>query len=294
SQDNSVTMVRNDFPDTLLIGNQENLGFARGNNQAFAKSRGRYFLLLNPDTRVLSGSLEKMVEFLDGHPDAGAVAPKYLNPDGTFQRYYYRFPNSLIFPISQTLPGVLISRKIMRKFLKNYYYLKDGDRFNAVCAIDQPAASALIVRSALFKGEDLFDERFAIFLNDVDLCRRIYKKGYRIYFLPDAEIIHYFGKGAGESATAIEIKDREFYIDWLRYIRKYHSFCAYVYAKFSLLILLAFFGIRDILGLSTLNKDKKTVLRNLQRRLVIILEKSSFDGRGSSLIRSYAHTKNFS
>ncbi|MFZ5801249.1 MAG: glycosyltransferase family 2 protein, partial [Candidatus Omnitrophota bacterium] len=108
SQDNSVTMVRNDFPDTLLIGNQENLGFARGNNQAFAKSRGRYFLLLNPDTRVLSGSLEKMVEFLGGHPDAGAVAPKYLNPDGTFQRYYYRFPNSLIFPISQTLPGVLI------------------------------------------------------------------------------------------------------------------------------------------------------------------------------------------
>src|SRR4030066_856653 len=93
SGDGSAEMVRKTFPETRLIENKENAGFARGNNQADAVSKGKVIGLLNPDTIVYPGTFEKMVDYLNTHEGVGAVSCKFLNPDGSLQRQYFRrFP----------------------------------------------------------------------------------------------------------------------------------------------------------------------------------------------------------
>src|SRR5579872_473225 len=92
SGDGTVDMVRQRFPWVTVISNTENVGFARGCNQALRASTGRYVLLLNPDTEVQPGALGKLVHFLETHPRVGAVGPRLLNTDGTFQLSVYREP----------------------------------------------------------------------------------------------------------------------------------------------------------------------------------------------------------
>ena len=92
SVDGSVMMVERDFPEVRVIANAENVGFARANNQAIATYQGRYVLLLNSDTEVLPGSLDKAVQFMDEHPQAGLAGTRLLNPDGSFQASHTPFP----------------------------------------------------------------------------------------------------------------------------------------------------------------------------------------------------------
>jgi len=215
SQDGSVKMVRSSFPQLNLIENNSNLGFAKGNNQAYRMAKGRNFLLLNPDTVVTPNSLEKMVEFLDNNDKAGAVCARLLNPDGSFQNYYARFPTFWTMVLLWTIPNRFFKNsKIIRGYL-----MKDDD-FNRVRTIEQPPASCLMIKTELFKGEDLMDKSFPILFNDVDLCRRIYDRGYEIYLIPEAGIIHEKGhdlKRMGERWI------EEYFINMFTYFRKYEG-----------------------------------------------------------------------
>jgi len=92
SSDGSSEMVKREFPLVKLIRNKKNVGFARANNQAIKESKGKYILLLNTDTVILNGALDKMVKFMDTHSDVGVCGPKLLNEDGSLQAYYYAFP----------------------------------------------------------------------------------------------------------------------------------------------------------------------------------------------------------
>jgi len=218
SKDGSVEMVEKEFPRTCLIRNKENLGFARGNNQGFSRAKGRYILLLNPDTEVVKDALSKMVEYLALHKEAGAVSGRFIYPDGTFQRYYRRFPTFFSMLSTWFLP-----RSLAYKLKPTRAYLMLNDDFEKVMEVPQPAGACMMVRRELFSKENFMDEQFPIFFSDVDLCRRIYEKKKRIFVLPYAIIIHHWAKGGSEQGKKSLFLSAEYFISMVDYFSKYEG-----------------------------------------------------------------------
>jgi len=189
STDKSSQMVKKKFPQVKLIENKENLGFAKANNQGIRESPGKYILLLNPDTVVLPGAIDKLIKFMEEHKETGVVAPKILNPDKTLQPSCLAFPTlSAMFVRAIFIEGLWPNNPITR-----YYLMKDFD-FQSEAEVDQPMGAALMIRRAVLDQVGLFDEESFMFFDEVDLCFRIKKAGWKIYFTPRAEITHYMAR----------------------------------------------------------------------------------------------------
>ncbi len=191
SIDGSAEMVESMYPQVNLIKNSSNRGFIKANNQGLRKSNGRYVLSLNNDTIVLPGALSTMVEFMDSHPDAGAIGAKLLNPDGTLQLSCRDFPtySAAIFNRYSLLTKLFPNNKFSRKYLKT-----DWDH-NDVREVDWVSGSCLLVRREVIETVGIMDEDYNMYVDDVDWCYRIWKHGWKVYYVPDAKIIHYIGMG---------------------------------------------------------------------------------------------------
>ncbi len=189
SCDGSPEMVKEKFPQVKLIKNKENLGFARANNQAIEQSEGRYVLLLNPDTIALSGALDNLVDFMETHPEAGAVAPRLLNPNGSPQPSCLSFPTLAAMGIRAVfIEGLWPNNPISRQYLmRNFNYQSEAE-------VDQPMGAALMVRRAALDKIGFFDESSFMFFDEVDLCFRLKKAGWKIYFTPKSEVIHFLSQ----------------------------------------------------------------------------------------------------
>ncbi|KPL01799.1 MAG: hypothetical protein AMJ73_09815 [candidate division Zixibacteria bacterium SM1_73] len=188
SSDETAKIVEELYPQVNLIQNKKNLGYAKANNQGIEEARGEYILLLNPDTQVLEDALSLMYEFVEEHPDVGALGPKLLNPDKTVQASCREFPvfSTLIwefFGLSWFFPR----SRVFGRWRMGYF---DFDKQREV---DQPMGSCLMLRRATLEDVGILDENFAMFFNDVDLCFRIKKGGWKISFYPQAKVIHYKG-----------------------------------------------------------------------------------------------------
>jgi len=186
SSDNSVEMLKNEFPQVKLIENKENRGFAAANNQGISISKGRYILLLNPDTIVLPNALDTMMAFLDSHPKVGALGCRILNPDGTLQSSCRNFPSLLmIFFENIALYKLFSKSRVISK-----YYLRYWDH-NKNRAVDWVLGACLMVRREVIDMVGLLDENFFMYGEDADWCKRINKQGWEVFFIPEAQIIHY-------------------------------------------------------------------------------------------------------
>jgi GT2 family glycosyltransferase len=205
------------FPQFRWIENKENIGNVAA-NQGWRISRGQYLLELGPDAAVLPGAVANMAEFLDGHPEAGAVAARFLNPDGTPQNYYYRHWN-LIMCFLTTGLGKLIDKKIFCHAKEIKYFGYDLDT-RKIITVEQPAGACLLVRREALAPGDLVDRRFPFYFDDADQCQRIADKGYKIYILPSAEIIH--DQCASFNKTNNDWREREFRRSAVRYFQKFH------------------------------------------------------------------------
>lgn len=214
SADGSAELVARKFPRVELLRNQENVGFARANNQAYGLAQGRYVLLLNPDTELREGAVKRMVEFLDADPRGAGVTAVLRNPDGTMQRYHKRLPSWSYVLWSETLlRNVVPANRWTRTF-----YMRD-EPFDVVTEIEQPPAACLMLRRSVIGTEQLFDERFPIFYNDVDLCRRLRDAGYRLFLQPEAEVMHHGGAGGVGLMPDQGVADS--LIGLIRYYRKH-------------------------------------------------------------------------
>ncbi len=188
SVDESAAMVEREFPQVQLIANARNLGYAAANNQGARLAKGRYLLLLNPDTQVLPNTIERLLAFADAHPEAGAVAPKLVYPDGQLQPSVRSFPTPAALFFSATgLDKLFPHSRIFGRYRMSWF------TYDQVAEVDQPMASALLVRRAAWEQVGGMDERMSIFFNDVDLCWRIKRAGWQIYFFPEATVIHHHG-----------------------------------------------------------------------------------------------------
>jgi GT2 family glycosyltransferase len=175
SADKTGAIVKAAFPQVEVIHNETRLGFSTNNNLALQRGTGRYLMLLNDDTIVKDEALDRVVEFLDAHSQAGSAGCYLLNPDGTFQAAFARFPN----PIIEGLwPATLWS--------------KEAPLDSAPYEVDSVCGAAMIVRRATADQVGLLDTHFdPIYSEEVDWCYRIKRAGWKIYTLPQAQVVHY-------------------------------------------------------------------------------------------------------
>jgi N-acetylglucosaminyl-diphospho-decaprenol L-rhamnosyltransferase len=215
STDGSVEMVRQDFPQVALIANAENRGFTGGSNQGIAAGRGRYVLLLNPDTKVLDDALSRMVAYMDAHPQVGALGPMLLNPDGSVQSSRRRFPTpATAFFESTTLQSWFPRHRLLR----DYYVLDEPD--DAIVEVDWVTGACLLARRAALDQVGALDDGYFMYSEELDWCRRAKTAGWQVVYYPEARVIHYGGQSS-EQVKAFQII--QFNRSKIRYFAKHHG-----------------------------------------------------------------------
>jgi N-acetylglucosaminyl-diphospho-decaprenol L-rhamnosyltransferase len=226
STDGSVEMIKQEFPQVHLIVNSQNLGFVRANNHAIAHCQGHYVLLLNSDTQVLPGSLDKTVQFMDEHLKAGIVGVRLLNPDGTFQASYTPFPT--LWREFLILSG--LGRWLIRPTFPSYgsQIEKGAQRIKGYME-----GAYLVVRREAVEQIGGLDEHIFMYAEDVDWCYRFHQAGWEVWYLPQAPIIHYGGQSSRQRKGRMEA---ELYRSRVYFFRKHYgrmaAFClkALIYA----------------------------------------------------------------
>lgn len=214
SKDQTAEMVKADFPQVKLIANTSNLGFAQANNQGIKESQSEYILVLNPDTEIVGSTLTTALNFLKSHEQIGIVGAKHLNPDKTLQPSMRRFPNFLVlFLIFAKIAKIFPNLKVISNYLaKDFDYQKSQPG-------DQVAGSFLLIRKKMLEQIGLFDERFFTWFEEVDLCRRAKNAGWQVWYLAEAEIIHYGGQSFSRQLT---LKNQKiFFQSALKYLKKH-------------------------------------------------------------------------
>lgn len=191
SSDGTVEMLRQDYPYVQLIENETNAGFVRPMNQAMHAASGRYVLLLNPDTVVLPGAVDSLIDFFAKNPQAGICGPKVLNRDRSLQKSCRRGEPRPVAVLSYFLGlSKLFPRsKYFGGYLMNYM---DEDALHEVAGV---AGSCMLVRREVIEQIGYLDERFFAYQEDADYCFQARKAGWKIYYVPQAQIIHYGGQG---------------------------------------------------------------------------------------------------
>jgi len=188
SSDGSPQRVATLSPAIRVIRNEENLGFSAANNRAIRSSRGSRVLILNDDAVLREGSLRLMLRKLDCSPDVAALGPKLLNPDGSPQWDYTnkRFPH---------LRGVICQLLRLDRFLRRWTFARDFLTLNRDMGqsgeTDHVAGACLLLQRRALDAVGLFDEAFYFWYEDADLCHRLKKAGWKIYYLAEAEVIHW-------------------------------------------------------------------------------------------------------
>ena len=188
SEDASLQMVQAEFPSVHLIANSKNVGFAAANNQAFRLATGRYIILLNPDAYLQPLSLDKGIEFMDKNPLCGLCGGKIISIEGKLEPSARRFPTALSKLL--TLSG--ISGKYSHSPVLNRHEF-GGFAHDKPIEADWVPGTFTIVRKEMLDSIGFFDERFFLYYEETDLCLRAKKAGWKVYFIPFAEVMHIGG-----------------------------------------------------------------------------------------------------
>lgn len=207
STDGSVLAVQEGFPQVKLIVNSSNLGFAKAANQAITENNGRYVLLLNPDTRPVNNAIGKMVEFMNRHPDAGAMGPRLVLPDGSPQPYSFGCDPTL---------GYLLRRGLNLLLRKGYLHDWGAEEIREV---DWVSGASLMLRRRALEETGLLDENFFLYFEDNDLCLRLRQKGWRIYFNPQINVLHWGGRSLAQNEKA----QKEYFYSLLYFYNKHYG-----------------------------------------------------------------------
>jgi O-antigen biosynthesis protein len=190
SEDGSVNMIENEFPQVRIISNKINLGFSVANNQAIRISKGRFILLLNPDTIVSQDTFSRCLGFMSSHPDAGAIGIRMVNGKDRFLPESKRaFPT----PLAGLFKSFGFAFLFPKSQIFNKYYLPHIDNRETSPTEVISGAFMFIRREAIEKSGPL-DEDFFMYGEDIDLSYRLMQTGYRNYYFPEIQIVHFKGR----------------------------------------------------------------------------------------------------
>ncbi len=224
SSDNSVELIRRDFADCELIENKVNVGFGRANNQALQLVKGRYVLLLNTDAFVSPDTLEKTVNYMDRHQECGLLGVKLVGLSGELQPSCRYFP----MPLNK-----FINRTGLNKLFPWIQLVDDMDWDHALPReCDWVPGCYLLIRHEVIEQIGLFDERYFLYSEEVDLCFAAKKAGWQVHYYPDTTVVHLGGESAKSDS---EITDSGRQIEQLQiesellYFRKNHGLLVVIF-----------------------------------------------------------------
>jgi GT2 family glycosyltransferase len=227
TRDGSREELKKVFPSAHLIENEKNFGFAKAANQGLQKASGRYALLLNPDTQVKSGAIERLVSFMDAHSDVGVAGAQLLNADGTKQNSIANFPS---------LGTELLNKSLLRWLFPKKFPGKERN-YSEPIEVDSVIGACMMVRRDTLDQVGLLDEDYFLFLEETDWCYRMKKAGWKIYHVPQAEIYHFQGK----SAETVKKRARvEFYRSRYHFFKKNRGNLQWFFLLIGLMIRLGF------------------------------------------------------
>lgn len=186
SRDDSVPWVKKTFPEVKLLENEWNSGFSKATNQGIKESRGKYLLLLNPDTKISEGEIERLLKFMNENPEAGICGPRMIDEKGELLYSCRSFPD-LLTSISSSQS--VLNRLFPHNPLSRRYLLKDLDR-TGVKEVDWVSGSCLFARRKMLEEIGLLDENFFMFCEDTDLCLRAKKHGWKVFYFPFLTVTH--------------------------------------------------------------------------------------------------------
>jgi GT2 family glycosyltransferase len=215
SEDQSTKMLRDEFPQVKLMENRRNLGFSGACNQGIRRSRGRYVLLLNPDTEFTEGGITEMVEYMDADRQVGICGPRMMDPQGRVLFSCRSFP-SYLTAISSGQS--LLNRLLPHNPLSRRYLLKDLNRSEKK-EVDWVSGSCLLTRRELFERIGLLDELFFMYVEDVDFCYRARQMGFGVYYFPSVAVIHHIGGSTSKSRLPMQV---EHHRSMYHFYRKHH------------------------------------------------------------------------
>jgi len=220
SSDDSVKMAKSNFPQVKFIENQQNLGFAKANNQALKKSQGKFILLLNPDTKLFPNTLANMVGWMRKNPQAKIAGCHLLDEQGITISHVRYFPNvwnqlAIVLKLPHIFSGIL-----------NKYLRKDFD-YTKPQKVDSIRGGFFMIRRATesdihkYQFQDKFDERYFLWFEEVDFCKQVKKNKQEVWYTPTAKCIDYVGQGFKQVKN---IKKQKIFRDsMLKYFKKWHS-----------------------------------------------------------------------
>ncbi len=197
SEDETIDMIEEEFPQVIVIANDENLGFPKAVNQGIRKSQSDYILLLNPDITVLKDSLNQMLEYMDKNESIAASGAQLINPNGSIQYSCFKWYTSPRVVLYRRTPfGKLTGKqKLIDDFL-----MKDWDHRESR-EVAWILGSCMMVRRKAIDHVGLMDERFFMYMEDVDWCRRFWQKGWKVYYYPHVQMVHYYARASAKESS---------------------------------------------------------------------------------------------
>jgi GT2 family glycosyltransferase len=216
SSDGTAECIRERFPHVRLIRNATNIGFARGNNIGIKLSTGKYVSLINSDVQVPQGCLEKMLEYMEQHPEIGMLGPKMVLPDGSIGPSCMRFPTVWNwFCRALALDSAVKGSRAFGDFLMT------GFKYDRIADVDALTGWFWVVRRDALNQVGPLDERFFMYGEDIDWPKRFHQSGWKVVFYPEAEAIHHRAASSSQDPT-------RFYIEMnrasIQYFQKHHDF----------------------------------------------------------------------
>jgi N-acetylglucosaminyl-diphospho-decaprenol L-rhamnosyltransferase len=203
SFDGCAEMLASEFPEVEFVQSNDNIGFGRSNNLGFTRVTGVAVLLLNPDTEIRPGALQTLLGELDRRPDAGIVSPRLLNTDFTLQSSVHALPR----PVRQALDS-----EILRRLLSPFALWAPPTDFAPpeTVAVEAVAGTCMLMWAKTFRDLGGFNPKYFMYAEDMDLCLKTLRAGFRIYHVPAAEIVHHGGASSssqGSTFSAVMIRE---------------------------------------------------------------------------------------
>jgi len=200
STDFTSSIIKNEFPQVIIIPNSSNVGFARGNNQAISVAKGKYILFLNPDTILHENAIKIMVEFLDKNQNMGLVGPKLLDEDGSIQLACARKFPSLLFRLTcdvMSLSSLPTIGKHLKKYLQYPYDYSVSQEVEAI------SGACMLTRRESLDNTGGFGEEYIHGGEDLELCLRIKQAGLKTYYLQEAVVTHFGGRSSCQAKLRV-------------------------------------------------------------------------------------------
>ena len=254
SKDNSVQMIRDNFPQVILIGNTENLGFARANNQAIKKATGEFILLLNPDMKVLPDTFLNILKWAKNNHQASVIGCNLIDEKNKNIKHVRRFPTFF-----DQLVIVLKLPHVFPKLLKKY--IIENFDYSQSQKVDSIRGGFFLIRKEIeekIKLKIKLDERYFVWFEEVDFCKQVYQNGGEVWYTSAAKCIDYVGQSFGQLPRK---KAQKYFRDsQLKYFKKWHSKIEYITLKIAWLVIYQILNlISSVVAQSRFTKDTNKI-----------------------------------